>query len=452
VIIGRRDTIAAIATPAGIGGVGIVRISGPEAVAFTAQMLHREPSALRDRYMIHGQAHDLDGNRLDDVLAVVMRAPHSFTGEDVAEIHGHGGALNMSRLLRAVLQAGARHAEAGEFTRRAFENGRLDLIRAEAIVDVIEASSERAWRLAQAQLDGRFGEHLGGFRARATELLAEVEACIDFPEEGEEYLEQLQIRAKALALGRELGALARTFTLGRALRDGIEVAIVGPVNAGKSSLFNALADMDRAIVDESPGTTRDFVDVAVVWRGIRVTLIDTAGDREAESRVEHLGITRGRERAAAADLQLRVHSANQPAELADLATHEPRVLHVLSKTDLVSSPGTEDTGAAPAGLLHTSARTGEGIDALRQAILDRVCRGAAESDDSHVVTSERHRALLQQAADAMMRVAEGVEQARPTEVLAIEIRDATHALAEIAGETVGDEVLDTLFRRFCIGK
>lgn len=448
-VIGRRDTIAAIATPSGIGGIGIVRISGPDAVDIAGRMLNRAPAVLRDRYMVHGLACDQEGNRLDEVLAVVMRAPHSFTGEDVAEIHGHGGALNMSRLLRAVLSMGARHAEAGEFTRRAFENGRLDLIRAEAIVDVIEASSERAWRLAQAQLDGRFGEHVSGFRARATELLAEVEACIDFPEEGEEYLEHLQIREKALALGHELNELARTFSLGRALRDGIEVAIVGPVNAGKSSLFNALAEMDRAIVDETPGTTRDFVDVAVIWRGIRVTLIDTAGDRETDNRVEHQGITRGRERAAAADLQVRVHSAIQPLSDPALASREPHVLHVLSKIDLLDEGRLAATDAC---FLRTSAHTGEGIDALRQAILDRVCGGAAEGDDGHVVTSERHRALLQQAADAVLRASVGVEQARPTEVLAIDIRDAAHALAEIAGEAVGEEVLDTLFRRFCIGK
>ena len=448
-IIGRRDTIAAIATPAGAGGIGVIRISGPRAADILGTLLAREPASFPDRQLVHGTARDPAGHRLDDVLAVVMRGPRSFTGEDVAEVHGHGGVMNMARLLRATIALGARHAEAGEFTRRAFENGKLDLTRAEAILDVIEASSERAWRLAQAQLDGTLGRHVSGLRSRATDLLAEVEACIDFPEEGEDYLDDLGIKDKARALAEDIDALANTFTLGRALRDGIEVAIVGDVNAGKSSLFNALLTTERAIVDESPGTTRDYVEASVVWDGIAVTLIDTAGDRTTENRVESQGIARGRERAAQADLQLRLHSVENAPQLDESEDGGGRGLDVFTKSDLLDD---EQRERLASDSLLTSVVTGDGLDALRRAILDRVCGVQAEGDDGHVVTSERHRSLLQQSATALRRLEQGVGVGQPTEVLAIEARDATRALAELTGERVGEEVLDSLFRRFCIGK
>lgn len=415
------DTIAAIATPVGVGGVGMIRISGPRAVHIVSELFRRTPDSFPDRYMVHGVVRDRAGDRLDDALAVVMRGPRSFTGEHVAEIHGHGGVVNMARLLRATITAGARHAQPGEFTRRAFDNGKIDLIRAEAIVDVIEASSERAWRLAQSHLDGALGTHVDGLRSRAVELLATVEACIDFPEEGEEYESHLEIADKAGQLASDIGDLARTFSVGTALRNGVEIAIVGPVNAGKSSLFNTLAQLDRAIVDESPGTTRDFVEVSVVWDGIPVTLIDTAGDRDTDNRVENQGIERGRRRASEADL--RVHAVS--AELSTTTTtvdvldeHTERDLVVITKGDLLPEmSGQSDDGLAqhtsPPGALITSARTGQGIDALKTAIMQRVCGTAAEGDDSHMVTSERHRTLLEQAQTALAQVAQCVAARAP---------------------------------------
>lgn len=449
-IVGQRDTIAALATPAGAGGVGIVRVSGPEAAAIVGTLLGRGADAFPDRMLVHGVARDSDGRRLDDVLAVVMRGPRSFTGEDVAEVHGHGGPVNMSRLLRAVIAAGARHAEAGEFTRRAFENGKLDLTRAEAILDVIEASSERAWRLAQAQLEGGLGQEVARFRERATALLAEVEACIDFPEEGEEYLGTHEVADRARQLGRELETMAATFALGHALRHGIDVAIVGPVNAGKSSLFNALLGAERAIVAAAPGTTRDFVESAVVWNGVPVTLVDTAGDRDASDEVEQQGIAMGRQRAQAADVRVWVHSAEHALPAVAPA---PRELHIVTKGDLLTTAQLEALdGALDGALLVTSARGGQGMDALKQAIIACACGGRVEADQGHVVTSERQRTLLAQAAAGFLRAGDGMEAHAPVEVLAVEIREATEHLAEIVGERVGEEVLDTLFSRFCIGK
>ncbi len=449
-ISAQGDTIAAIATPAGAGGIGIIRISGPRAAAIAGLLLDRAPERFPDRTLVFGVAVDRAGQRLDDVLAVVMRAPHSFTGEDVAEIHGHGGVMNMSRLLRATIESGARHADAGEFTRRAFENGKLDLVRAEAILDVIEASSERAWRLAQAQLAGELGTRITRFRERATALLAEVEACIDFPEEGEDYLGVQEVAVRARVLGQELGALAATFSLGKALREGIDIALVGPVNAGKSSIFNVLLGSERALVNAAPGTTRDFVEASAVWDGVTVTLVDTAGDREAHEHVERRGIAMGRKRAAEADLRVQVHSAEHGLPVMD-PDADRREIHLVSKGDLLDVR-LDRPDAERAGWLITSARTGAGIDALKQAILARALGGITEAGDGHVVTSERQRTLLTRAAQAFEHAAEAMAVQAPIEVLALEVRDGTERLAELMGERVGDEVLDDLFSRFCIGK
>lgn len=437
-----RDTIAAVATPVGIGGVGIIRVSGARAAEILASLIDRSEDRLRDREMVRGVVRARSGDRIDDVLAVVMRGPRSFTGEDVAEIHGHGGVVNMSRLLRAVLERGARQAEPGEFSRRAFANQKIDLVRAEAIADVIEAGSDRAWRVAQAQLEGGLGDRVRVLRAAGTALLAEVEACIDFPEEDNEYLERAGIAERAAAQGANISALLSTFELGRVLRNGLEVALVGPTNAGKSSLFNRLVDVERALVAPEPGTTRDYVEARRVWRGIPITFVDTAGERVAEADLEQRGIALGRRRADQVDLRIRLH----PAEDGPAPGAAPGELVVLSKCDRSSSL------RSTAESLATSALTGEGVEALLDTIVERACGGAAEADDGVVVSSERQRALLERAAGAYHRAAAAVPAATPTEMIAIELKDGVESLAGILGESVGEEVLDALFARFCIGK
>ena len=432
------DTIAAIATARGPGGVAIVRVSGPRAIEVVAGMIGRAAAELPDRVLVHGVARSQDGARLDEVLAVAMRAPRSYTGEDVAEVHGHGGTVNAGRLLREVLERGARLAEAGEFTRRAFEHGKLDLAAAEGLLGVIEAASERAWRVAQEQLAGALSATIAELRGRATELVAEIEACVDFPEEGIDFLSSTEVAVRARELAARCEALAGTFRLGRALRDGIEVALVGPVNAGKSSLLNALVGRERALVAAEPGTTRDYVEARVEWDGIAVTVIDTAGERAATSEIEERGIALGRERAAGADVRVWVDEAGQGGAAVD-----SRTVVVRSKADL--------GGATPAGVLATSARTGEGLDALRARILE-VAGAAGEGDDTVVVTSERQRGLLDRAARGFAATAAGIAAAAPTEVVAVDARDALAALAAVTGEEVGEDVLDELFTRFCIGK
>ncbi len=448
-IIGRRDTIAAIATPAGAGGIGIVRVSGPEARALVARVIDRAPERLPDRRLVYGIARDPDRARIDEVLVVVMDGPRSYTGEQVAELHGHGGSANMGRLLEAVLAGGARAAEPGEFTRRAFENGRLDLVRAEAVIDVIRAETELGWRQAQNQLEGRLGQRIEELRQRAVGLVAEVEASIDFPEEDLELVRQAEVAARARSLADELEQLARTHARGRAIRDGVDVAIVGPVNAGKSSLFNALLGRQRAIVTAEPGTTRDFVEADVVWQGLLVTLIDTAGVRAVDGGTgdaERQGIALGRARGERARLRVVVHEAGV-GELAPAGDSSSLELHVVTKADRW-----RDDAAPDGEWVVTSAVRDQGIAELRRAIVARVTGDGVDCGEGVVVTSERQRALLGRARDALRRGADAIDGRAAVEVVALELREAMTAIAEILGAQVGDDVLDQVFSRFCIGK
>lgn len=441
---GPADTIAAIATPAGSGGVGVVRVSGPAAAEVVARLIGRAAADLEDRRLVHGVARDpASGERLDEVLAVVMRAPRSYTGEDVGELHGHGGALNVARLYRAALAAGARPAEPGEFTRRAFENGRLDLPRAEAVAAVIGAASDRALRAAQAQLGGALGARVAAVRAGIVELLGEVEASIDFPEEDLDFLPAEEVAARARAAEGGARGLARTYAVGRALREGIVVALVGAPNAGKSSLLNALCGEERALVAEEPGTTRDWVEARVVWDGIPVTLVDTAGDREADSALERRGVALGRARAAQADVVVRVLDASAPRGAAGGGAGE---LAVWNKVDLCA-------GVAPvAGAVGVSALTGAGLEGLRAAVLTRALGDATEGSEGEVVATERQRALLDEAAESLARAAAAADEGRPPELVAADLRLAAAALRRIEGEDVDDRVLEYIFSRFCIGK
>ena len=443
------DTIAAIATPPGSGGVGIVRVSGPQAVAVAARLVGRAAAELPDRTLVHAVARDpASGERLDEVLVAVMRAPRSYTGEDVAELHGHGGAVNMGRLLRAALAAGARAAEPGEFTRRAVARGRMDLVQAEAVLGVIAAASERALRLAQGQLEGRRGARVAELRRAATELRADLEASIDFPEEGISHAERHVLAARAGEIAEACRVLGASFAVGRALAEGLDVALVGPVNAGKSSLFNRLVGSERALVAEEPGTTRDYVEARVVWSGVPVTLVDTAGWREAGG-VERRGIELGEKRAERADVRVelipadfwRATTATATGDGQQATGDRRRAMRVVSKGDELRG----DAG----GMIVTSAVTGAGIEELKEAIVGMVGAGGEEGV---VVTSERQRDLVVRAAEALGRAAGAVEAGQTEEVLALEVREAARALAQVLGEEVGEEMLDALFARFCIGK
>ena len=439
------DTIAAIATAAGTGGVGIVRLSGPRAIEIACAMLGRP--ALGDRRVHVGWARDAAGARVDQVLAFAMRGPASFTGEDVAELHGHGGAENLRRLLGAVVALGARVAEPGEFTRRAVLHGKLDLARAEALLDVIHAGSERAVRLAQQNLGGRLGEAARSLEARVIGVLAEIEGRIDFPEDGIEPEVDAAIDAELADVESRCAALAGGFRHGRAVQHGITVALVGPVNAGKSSLLNALVGKERALVAASPGTTRDYLEVADVWDGIAVTLVDTAGTRTGADPVadsiEARGIELGEQRVASADVVVVLNDGDSPWN--DGVAYGERAVVVRSKSDRAREQ-------APHAALSTSAHTRAGLDELMKRVLATAGVAAREGSEDALVTTARQHAHAVAARAALAAVIAARRERRVPEIVALELRQAMSALAQLRGEDVGDRVLDEVFARFCIGK
>lgn len=437
---GGLDTIAAIATATGVAGVGIVRVSGPEAIAIATRLTGRAPSALPDRLLVRAVVRDDAGRRLDDGLVVAMRGPRTFTGDDVVELQVHGGAVNLGRVLAAAVAAGARVAEPGELTRRALVAGKVTVVEAEAMLAVIEARTERAWGLAQAQLDGRLSAAVATLRAAVTDAVAELEAHIDFPEDDLPALVRDRLRAALAAAGRSATTLAASFGAGRVAIEGLRVAIVGAVNVGKSALLNALVGRERALVSPEAGTTRDYVEVAVVWGGVAVTLIDTAGWRDATGDLEARGIELGRARAAEADVVVEVIAPGEEARALG-----PRSIGVASKADL--------GGAVPEGWLATSAVTQAGLEALRA----RIVAFAGLADDveagSAVLLTARQGAAAEAAARGLAAAATLLgDPAQPLELAAVEARGALDALGALVGETVGEDVLDRLFARFCIGK
>ncbi len=433
------DTIAAIATAAGAGGVGIIRLSGPRAIEIAAAAMGLAP-ALLDRTVRVGWLRDVSGTLLDQVLAFAMRAPASFTGEDVAELHGHGGTHNLGKLLASVVERGARIAEPGEFTRRAVANGKLDVLRAEALLEVIHAGSDRAWRLAQANLGGKLGQEIAAIERSALALLAEVEGWIDFPEQDLAPSTDAWIDSEIDALREACRQLAEGFRHGRAVSKGITVALVGPVNVGKSSLLNALVGTERALVAPQPGTTRDWLEVQDIWNGIAVTLVDTAGSRVTADPIEQRGIALGETRVESADVVLVINDGAAPWD--DGARFADRALVVKSKGDLTTS----DRG------LVTSATTGHGLSELKAAVLALAGVADSEGGEQPFVTTARQQSLAASARDAFSAARAARVEKAPPEVTAIELRTGAQALAQLRGVEIGDRVLDELFARFCIGK
>lgn len=438
------DTIAAIATAAGPAGVGIIRLSGPRAIEIAADALGIAPDSL-DRVVRVGWVRDRSGTRIDQVLAFAMRAPASFTGEDVAELQGHGGVHNLQQLLAAVVDRGARVAEPGEFTRRAVESGKLDLLRAEALLEVIHAGSERAWRLAQANLGGQLGAEVAKIEQRALSLLAELEGRIDFPEEDLAPADAACIEGEIRALREACGRLADGFRHGRAVSQGITVALVGPVNVGKSSLLNALVGSERALVADAPGTTRDWLEVQAVWDGIAVTLVDTAGLRTTDDPIERRGIALGEQRVESADVVVVVNDGEHPWD--DGARYRERAVVVRSKADL----GVEPAHAGD-GVVVTSATTGRGLDELRARVLAVAGVADREGTEGAFVTTARQRGLAAGARAAFAAALELWVARQPPELVAVELRQGAHTLAQLRGLEVGERVLDEVFARFCIGK
>lgn len=435
------STIAAIATGPARGGIGVVRISGPASIEAARRVAPQLPPSPAARHAYFVAFTDAAGTLVDEGLALYFQAPASYTGEDVVELHGHGSPRLLQLLLEAVTQHPAvRIALAGEFTRRAFLNGRIDLARAEAVADLIAAESEAAVRAAAAQLSGALSQRLQAVRAPLLALHADLEAALDFPEESDGV--EAQAAARLAAVLGALRALQQEGRQGALSRRGAKVVLYGPVNAGKSTLFNRLAGAQRALVDEAPGTTRDALEAALEWDGLRVTLVDTAGLRAAPERLEARGIERTRLALESADLAVLLLPPN--AAEADVSAWRAEVpggalLVVHGKADL--------RAAADAGLA-VSGETGAGVEALRAKILEAVGYRRAEAA---VLSSMRHAEAVDRAVDALERAAVALNVST-LEVVAGEAGAALEVLAEISGEDARTELLDAVFQRFCIGK
>lgn len=454
----RERTIAAIATGTG-GGVGIIRVSGPQAEAIGRALCRPWPAELQSHHLYYGHAvapgsapEPAGEEVIDHLLFCLMRAPRSYTGEDVLELHGHGGAVNLQRLLSACIAAGAVPAEPGEFTRRAFLAGKLDLTRAEAIAGLVDAQSVLAARQAQRQLAGELGQVVGELRRRATTLLGDFEGTLDFPdlEADEEVLRRARPELESLAARVE--ALAASFHQGgRAIQTGIELALLGRTNAGKSSLINALCGAERVLVDGQPGTTRDYVEVRTAWSELPVVLIDTAGEREGATFLEQQGLRLGRQRWRRADLALLVVDGTLgpgPEEAQLLASLPPELPHLVvwNKADHTTCQ------PPPAGAVACSALCGWGLDALRQRVLAAVAP-QLDHGDALIVTSARQAATLSESATALRRAQAALTDGMTgSEVVAAELRTAAARLGEISGDEVTEGVLDAIFARFCVGK
>ena len=457
------DTIAAIATAPGAGGLAVVRVSGARALALAGELFEGgRLERAADHSLTHGWAHwpGDPSRRIDEVVAAVFRAPRSYTCEDVVELSCHGGSLTARRLLDALLAAGARLAQPGEFTMRAFLNGRLDLAQAEAVADLIQAENEAARELALAQLAGSLSARLAEIEERITDAAAEVEARVDFAEDVGGIEVPAHVCDAIAAADRALAQLLAGSAWARAIREGLRVPIVGRPNVGKSSLFNALLGEERAIVASVPGTTRDRVSEAVEISGVRIQLSDTAGLRDDAEPLERLGIERARAALSEARVAIWVLDAGEALSADDLAVAAAlegrRVLVAFNKCD---RPPRLDRTAVAQRLngttwrgVEVSAITGVGLDAMRAALAELAGAGAAGSSGGPVAAHPRHVDALERARAALDRAAQAAAVGACGEIVAFELREALDAIGEVSGRRASEELLDRIFSRFCIGK
>ncbi|WP_270183027.1 tRNA uridine-5-carboxymethylaminomethyl(34) synthesis GTPase MnmE [Alkalihalobacillus sp. CinArs1] len=455
------ETIAAISTPMGEGAIAIVRLSGSEAVDI-ADKLYKGSKPLRDveSHTIHyGHLIDPDTDEVaEEVMVSVMRGPRTFTREDIVEINCHGGLVSVNRVLELVLRSGARLAEPGEFTKRAFLNGRIDLSQAEGVIDLIRAKTDRAMNVALNQMEGRLSTLISKLRQQLLETVAHVEVNIDYPEYDAEEMTQELLTNQLKEVEEEIRRILVTARQGKILREGLSTVIVGRPNVGKSSLLNSLVHENKAIVTDVPGTTRDVIEEYVNVRGVPLRLVDTAGIRETEDLVERIGVERSRERLKQADLILLVLNYN------DELTHEDEqlfkavegmdVIVIVNKTDLEEKLDLEKVKrlADKHPIITTSLKNEQGVDELEQSISELFFEGAVESQDLTYVSNSRHIALLEQSRKTLADALDAIEAGMPVDMVQIDITRTWELLGEIIGDTVSESLIDQLFSQFCLGK
>ena len=455
------DTIAAISTPPGEGAISIVRMSGEEAVSIAQKVFSGKDLTQAKSHTIN-YGHIVDPKtheEIDEVMVSLMLAPKTFTREDVIEINCHGGIVATNRILRLLLVNGARLAEPGEFTKRAFLHGRIDLTQAESVMDLIRAKTERSMKIALNQLDGNLSHLIDSLRKDILDVLAQVEVNIDYPEydDVEEMTTKL-LKEKAIEIKQRIEQLLKTASQGKIMREGLATALVGRPNVGKSSLLNHLLHEDKAIVTDVAGTTRDVIEEYVNVSGVPLKLIDTAGIRETDDKVEKIGVERSKKAIEQSDLVLLVLNAaesltKEDFELIRLTNDKKRII-ILNKTDLEEKLDRKElakvSGNAP--VYATSILKNEGVEALEEAISKLFFNGIENSQSTVMVTNARHIALLKKAENSLDSVLEGISSGMPVDLVQIDMTEAWNLLGEITGESYEDELLDQLFSQFCLGK
>ena len=456
-----EDTIAAVATAYGEGGIGIIRISGEKALDILSDIFEfgGETNEIKSRRMTYGRIIDKENNCIiDEVLAVYMKGPKTYTAEDVVEINCHGSVVSLRKTLELVLRKGARMAEPGEFTKRAFLNGRLDLSQAEAVIDVVKAKTDRSFDVAISQLEGGLSLKISEIRQKLLDLLVDITVNIDYPDEDIEEITYENIGQNILLIANMIEKLLSTASTGRMIREGIRIAIVGKPNVGKSSLMNGLLKESRAIVTEVPGTTRDTIEEALSIRNIPVYLVDTAGIRDTSDKVEKIGIEKSKEAFNNADFVIFIIDGSRALSIEDeqIADHleGKKSLVLINKCDLSRAVDIKDVRklVPDADIIETSLADGSGIDEIEEFIENMVYGGEISQSHSTMVNNVRHIDLLARSRDSLNDARSMTAAGQALEFIEVDVRSAYESLGEITGETVSDDIINEVFARFCLGK
>lgn len=457
------NTIAAIATPPGEGGIGIIRISGKDALKIGDKIFlnkdNKKLSELEERKLNYGHAIDpKTDTTIDEVMIVFMKAPATYTTEDVVEVHCHGGTIPVRRILQVILESGASLAECGEFTKRAFLNGRIDLSQAEAVMDLISAKTDSSFDVSLRQLKGSLSSEVSEMVDILMNMLAHIEASIDFPEDDVEEMAYDQLKSESQEVLDRINNLLETVDTGKILKDGLKTVILGKPNVGKSSLMNAILKENRAIVTDVPGTTRDIIEEYVNIRGIPLKIVDTAGIRETEDLVEKIGVDRAKQILEHSDLAIVVFDTSRKLDDEDLKIIElvkgKKTIVLLNKTDLDKKLDESDIKVhlSETKIINTAITEGDGMKELENTLHDMFMSSQVKISDNTIVTNTRHKDQLLKSKKNMTEALESINISLPIDCVEVDVKNAIENLGEITGDSVGEDIINTIFKNFCIGK